>query len=85
VNALKYDAECILVPGHSFILDDTGMRQPLDEIDLPHKLGNFLLLEPIKPEPFHSYHLPGIQVECTIDGAKLSAPNTITQLLYEVR
>jgi hypothetical protein len=43
-------------PEQSFILDDTGMRQQLYEVDLLHKLRNFLLLEAIKPDP-HSDHL----------------------------
>lgn len=42
------------------------------------KLHNFLLLEASKPDPFHSDHLPGVQVEHTINSANLFAPNTIT-------
>ena len=85
MNALKYDAQRILVPSHPFILDDTWVRQPLDEVDLPHQLRNFLLLESFKPDPFHGYHLPGIQVERAIHSAKLPSSNTIAQLLSKVR
>ena len=84
-NALEYDAQRILVPSHPFILDDTRVRQPFDEVDLPHKLRDFLLLESFKPDPFHSYHLPGIQVERAIHSAKLSSSNTVAQLLSKVR
>jgi hypothetical protein len=57
------------------------MRQPPDEVDLPHQLCNILRLEAFKPDPFHSDRLPGVQVESMIDGAKPSAPSTITKLL----
>ena len=67
----------VLIPGHPFILDDARMRQPLDEVDLLHKLRNFLLLESFKPGPSHSFHLPGVQVGCVIDSAKLSSPKQL--------
>ena len=62
-DALKHDAQRILVPGHHFILDETEMRQPLDEVDLPHRLRNFLLQEAFKPDPLQKDHLPGVPVE----------------------
>ena len=75
----------VLVPGHSFILDDTRVRQPPDEIELSYKSRNDLLLEPFKPDPFHSYHLSCVQVKRAIRNAKLSSYNTIPKLLRKVR
>ena len=51
----------------------TMSRQSRDEVDLPHKLHNFLL-EAFKPDPLHSYHLPNVPVERAIHSVKLSAP-----------
>ena len=84
-DVLEYNAESILVPGHPFVLDNAGVRQPFDKVDLTHKLRNFLLLEAFKPDPLHSDHLPGVQVERAIHSTKLSASNTIPKLLEEER
>ena len=65
-DALKHDAQRILVPVHPFLIDDTQksqMRRPLDEVDFPHRLRNFLLQEAFKPDPLQKDHLPGVPVE----------------------
>jgi hypothetical protein len=57
------------------------MRKSLDQINLSHQLSDFILLQAFEPNTLHGDHLTRVQIERTIDGTKLSTPNTIPQLL----
>ena len=45
-DSLENDVKSVLVPRHALILDDTRVRKTLDEVDLPHQLRDFFLLQP---------------------------------------
>ena len=60
-------------------LYDTQMRQPLNKLDLAHRLRNFLLQEAFKPDPLQKDHLPGVPVgrgaQCQTVRARIQLPS----------
>jgi hypothetical protein len=80
-HVLENDTKCILIPGHPLVLDDTRVRQPFDQIDLPRELRDLFLLQSLQPNPLHRNHLTRVQVERAIHGSELSAADAIAELL----
>lgn len=80
-NVLEDDTKCIVIPGHSLVLDDTRVRQPFDQIDLPHELRDLFLLQSLQPDSFHCDHLTRVQVKRAIHRSELSAADAIAELL----
>jgi hypothetical protein len=65
-NSLEDDVERVLVPHHALVLDDAGMREPLDEFDLLHELGNLVLAESLEPDPLDGDHLSRREVQGSV-------------------
>lgn len=61
-DSLEDDAQSTLVPRHTLILDDTRVREALDEIDLLHQLRDFFLLQPSQTDPLDRDHLACVQI-----------------------
>lgn len=61
-GSLENDAKGILVPRHTLVLDDTWVRETLDEVDLPHQLRDFILSQPSQTDPLDRDHLARVQI-----------------------
>lgn len=59
------------------------MGKTLHEINLPHQLRDLLFLQPGQPDTLHSNRLPSVQVQRTINDAKLSTSDAVAQLLRQ--
>jgi hypothetical protein len=67
---------------HALVLDDVGMRESLDEVDLARELLYLVLAEVLEPNALDGDYLTRVEVQGAIDRTELVTAYTIAELLY---
>lgn len=82
--SLEDDVEIVLRPHHTFILDNSRVREFLQEGDFVAELANLILCAPFEGDPFDRDDLAVIQAQCAENGAELAAADAFSELLQAI-
>lgn len=84
VHLLQYDVERVVIPFHTFVLDDTRMTQTPEQFHLAHDFVRLSFVHPLEAYSLDGDHLACGHVECFVNYPELATSDAVAELLQGV-